>query len=251
MLPLFKSHYSIGKSILTLNPPGSSNSSGSDSIFDILLENDLKKFVLIEDAPTGFLQARKISLEENIHLVFGLRLMIKCDSETESPSVNKVIVLAKNDEGCKKLNLIYSSIHCDFDGVGTFKCLKKFWNNDDLILAIPFYDSFLYQNSFLFSNCLPNFSFTDPIFFLENNNLPTDLILNKIVNKFCKDNGFKTELTKSIFYKNREDADALQTYKCICNRGFSKKSSLSKPNLEGFGSREFCFESWKENYNEL
>ena len=106
MLPLFKSHYSIGKSILTLNPPGASKEEGSDSIFDILIENNLKKLVLVEDAPTGFLQARKICFEEGVHLIFGLRLKLKCFEEDDSPTSNhKVIIFAKNDEGCKKLNL--------------------------------------------------------------------------------------------------------------------------------------------------
>lgn len=250
MLPLFKSHYSIGKSILTLNPPGDSNTDGSDSIFDILIENNLQKLILIEDAPTGFLQARKISSEENIHLIFGLRFSINCDANLESKSTHKIIILARNDNGCKLLNAIYSSIYCDLNGVGNFERLKKFWREEDLVLAIPFYDSFLYQNSFSFSNCMPNFSFCNPVFFIEDNGLPTDFLLKNIVLDFCKDNGFKTELTKSIFYKNREDSDALQTYKCICNRSFARKSSLSKPNLDGFGSREFCFESWLEANHE-
>ena len=246
MLPLFKSHYSIGKSILTLSPPKISCESSSDSIFDILIDNNLNELILVEDAPTGFLEARKNSLEQNIHLIFGLRIKISCDSNDSSKSLHKVIIFAKNDDGCKDLNLIYSSIHCDLGGIGTFECLKKFWNEKNLMIAIPFYDSFLYQNSFSFSNCIPDFSFCDPVFFLETNNLPVDFMLTNIVHSFCKEHGYKTELVKSIFYKNRSDSDALQTYKCIGNRGFSRNSSLSKPNLEGFGSREFCFESWKE-----
>jgi DNA polymerase III alpha subunit len=246
MLPLFKSHYSIGKSILTLNPPNTSSDASADSIFDILIDNSLDKLVLVEDAPTGFLQARKNCLDQNIHLIFGLRFKISCESKDAPKSIHKVIIFAKNDDGCKDLNLIYSSIYCDLDGLGNFECLKKLWNGKNLMLAIPFYDSFLYQNSFSFSNCIPDFSFADPLFFLENNNLPVDFMLTDIVNNFCEEYGYKKQSTKSIFYKNRADSDALQTYKCICNRDFSRNTSLSRPNLEGFGSREFCFESWKE-----
>lgn len=247
MLPLFKSHYSIGKSILTLKEPQASKEESADSIFDILINNNLNKLVLVEDAPTGFLQARKICFEEDIHLMFGLRISIKCFDDDETLSNHKVIIFSKNDEGCKRLNLIYSKIYCDHNGVGDYQILKKFWNEDDLMLAIPFYDSFLYQNSFSFASCIPDFSFCKPIFFTENNGLPTDDFLNNIVRNYCKDYNYEIIKAKSIYYNNRCDADALQTYKCICNRNFSKSSSLSKPNLEGFGSREFCFQSWKEN----
>ena len=59
MLPLFKSHYSIGKSILTLDDPITHKEGGSDSIFSIAVENNLKEVVLVEDSLTGFLQAKK------------------------------------------------------------------------------------------------------------------------------------------------------------------------------------------------
>jgi len=50
---------------------------------------------------------------------------------------------------------------------------------------------------------------------------------------------------KSIYYKNKEDFDAWQTYKCLCNRSFGKERSLSNPNLEHCGSNTFCWEAFK------
>ena len=44
VLPVFKSHYSIGRSILTLEEAGTSVEGGPDSIIDICLEGNLKKF---------------------------------------------------------------------------------------------------------------------------------------------------------------------------------------------------------------
>ena len=51
MLALFKSHYSIGKSILTLNDPSKVKDGGSDSVFQIALENNLSEIILVEDKP--------------------------------------------------------------------------------------------------------------------------------------------------------------------------------------------------------
>ena len=246
MIPLFKSHYSIGKSILTLNPPGSSDPSGPDSIFDILLDNKINNLFLIEDVPTGFLAARKQSFANDIKFIFGLRMSFCCQLN-EEPSQHKCIIIAKSDNGCKLLNIIYSDIFCNFSGVGNFNLLKKYWSDADLMLCIPFYDSFLYKNSFTFSSCAPDFSFCDPIFFTESNGLPIDSYLLDLVKTYCSKYGYQTLNSKSIYYKNRDDVEALQTYKCICNRSFGRNKSLSNPMLEGFGSDEFCFESWLES----
>ena len=248
MLPIFKSHYSIGKSILNLNHPDADSEGGSDSIFKLITKEKLTRLILVEDSPSGFLQARKVSFELGVHLLFGLRLNLKSFGEDEDKeSQHKVIVFAKNDEGSKALNRIYSKIFCDFAGVGTYKILKDLWNEDNLMMVIPFYDSFLYYNSFSFSNCVPDFSFCTPLFFLEDNGIPTDKLLVNLIKSYCSENGYNQEHCKSIYYNKRSDIEAFQTYKCICSRGFGRKKSLSNPGFDGLGSREFCFESWREN----
>ena len=44
-IPVFKSHYSIGKSILTLEAPAKVKEGGADSIIDIALDAGLKEVV--------------------------------------------------------------------------------------------------------------------------------------------------------------------------------------------------------------
>ena len=248
MLPIFKSHYSIGKSILNLNHPDSTKKDGSDSIFSLLTEHNLDKLILVEDSPTGFLQARKVSMDLNIDLIFGLRMNIQSfQSDEEDESKHKVVIFAKNDSGIKLLNKIYSKTFTESNGVATYEILKHFWNEDDLMFVVPFYDSFLYYNSFYFASCIPDFSFCSPTFFIENNDLPTDKFLTGLVKQYCEDNSFEYTLAKSIYYNKKSDIEAYQTYKCICNRSFGRSQSLSNPRFDGLGSREFCFESWKEN----
>lgn len=247
MIPLFKSHFSIGKSILKLNS-GKDNGS-PDGVFDVAQENNLKKIVLVEDSLTGFLEAAKTSKDLGIQLIFGLRIAC-CDlhKDEDAKDCHKIIVFAKDDEGCKLLNKVYSKAFMDSRNSIELKELKNLWNDKHLKLAIPFYDSFIFNNLMSFSNCAPVFNFTSPTFFIEDNDLPFDGIIANAVEKFCKNNEFKTQMAKSIYYKNREDFEAYQTYKCICSRGgWSGKSiSLQKPNLDHCGSKEFCIESWKE-----
>jgi DNA polymerase III alpha subunit len=250
MLALFKSHFSIGKSILTLDDPITLKPGGADSIFDIAEENNLKKIVLVEDSLTGFLQAKKVAESHNMQIVFGLRLDM-CQDATLDPkkeeqnSRHKIIVFSKNNEGCRLLNQIYSEAFTTLHNATDSAHLKELWNDDHLKLAIPFYDSFIFNNTMRFSNCTPSFSFTKPTLFIENNELPFDKLIKSRVSEYASSNNYKTELAKSIYYKNKKDVTALQTYKCICGRGFGNKT-LSKPNLDHFGSDTFCFESWKE-----
>lgn len=235
MIPLFKSHCSIGKSILKIS-----------EIFDLALKNNFKKVYLIEDSLISFLDSHKHAKENDLQLIFGLRLKVSHDSQNPS-SVHKIIVFAKDDLGCRLINKIYSKAFSDPSGVISNKDLKSLWENKHLVLAVPFYDSFIFMNSLHFNNCIPDFSFTSPYFFLENNLLPFDSNIQDKVKKYCKDNNCKTVLTKSIFYEKRIDFNAYQTYKCICNRRFDKQRTLNVPNFDHLGSFEFCLESFLEN----
>jgi len=251
MIPLFKSHFSIGRSILTLSPPAE-DSLSADSIFDICVENKLDKVVLVEDSLTGFLEALKNSSLLGIQLIFGLRLSI-CDDMFNEKSNNehKVIIFCKNPEGYKNLTKIYSKAFAEGFGKIDFKNLKILWEEDSLLLFVPFYDSFIFKNNLTFSNCVPNFSFLNPTFFIEDNDLPFDSLIEKKIIDFCKANNYNTETAKSIYYRNKTDFEAFQTYKCICSRKFGRSISLSKPNLEHCGSRAFSFQSFLEKQNEI
>ena len=87
-IPIFKSHYSIGKSILTLSPasekdPKEGSQDGSISVFDIAKENNLKQVVIVEDSLTGFLEADKVARELGVQLIFGVRFDVCNDASNE------------------------------------------------------------------------------------------------------------------------------------------------------------------------
>ena len=248
MIPIFKSHFSIGKSILRIN----NSEPESQGILQIAKEEGLKKVFLVEDTLTGFLESAKVFTENGMQLIFGLRLTA-CDSHTSDTKkdCHKVIVFAKNANGCRLLNKIYSKAFTgEFPSLELSE-LKNLWCEHSLKLSIPFYDSFIYNNLMTFASCAPSFNFTKPFFFIERNQLPFDVLLEDKVKEFCSQKNFETQLVKSIYYKNKKDFDAFQTYKLICNRGgwSGKNISLEKPNLDHCASKEFSIQSWKE-YNE-
>ena len=230
MIGLFKSHYSIGKSILTLHDPKKVVDGGPDSVFKILKDNELSQLTLVEDSLIGFFEALKRSRELGIKLVFGLRISMRNSPlPDDESSQHKVVIFAKTSEGCKLLNKIYSKAFCEFSGFLDYNSLKELWSENDLKFCIPFYDSFLDVNNLTFGNAIPDFSFCSPTFLIENNSIPYDHLLQSKVQLFAA-----------------QDAEAFQTYKIICNRSSGKQTSLSRPELSHFCSNLFCFESWKE-----
>lgn len=248
-VPLFKSHYSLGKSILTLSKAGSSQEDEPSSIFDIAKKLDLSRITLVEDSISGFLEAYKSSEELKKELQFGLRLTI-CDNIQNKTSESrdkehKIIIFAKNTDGYFKLVKI-STIACS-DGFYYYpridtQTLKSLWDKN-LLMAIPFYDSFIFKNNFTYSICVPEFSFCEPIYFVENNNLPFDHLIENRVRQYAKSNNGEVFSTQSIYYENKEDFLSYITFRCI-----SERTTLNKPNLEHCSSNEFCAESFKEKY---
>jgi DNA polymerase III alpha subunit len=247
MLPLFKSHFSIGKSILTLDDPKKVTEGGSDSIFKIAKDNNLKQIILVEDSLIGFFEAYKRSKEMGIQLIFGLRISMRNSALPEdSQSEHKIIVFAKDSDGCKLLNKIYSRAFCTNTGFLDYADLKELWNDKHLKLAIPFYDSFIYINNFSFGNAVPDLSFTKPSLFVEDNSLALDYLLYEKVSEFATNNNIPIVKVRSIYYNKKSDVKSFMAYKIICNRSFGKDRSLEKPELAHFCSDKFSFEAWKE-----
>lgn len=245
MIPLFKSHSSIGRSILTLDHPDKVVDGASDSVFSIAKENNLQQVFLVEDSMVGFFDAFRRSEELGLQLIFGYRFVC-CTSNDNEDSDHKLIAFARNDKGCKDLNKLYSFVNTKCNGKIKNDYLFDYWS-DDLLMAVPFYDSFIFNNKLYLGNCIPEFKNIKPTFFIEKNGLPFDNLVENAVTEYCKTYAFETQLVKSIYYKNKSDCDAFQTYKIICNRSFGKERSLSSPNLDHFGSDEFCWESYLEN----
>lgn len=242
-LPLFKSHYSIGKSILTLEKAGDISEVEPVSIFSIAKKHGLKEVILVEDSLSGFLQAHANAKDIGAKLIFGLRITVTEDISDKSPDSlkkeYKIIIFAKNAEGYKKLIKISTIASCDgFYYVPRIdlNILRKYYS-DDLMIALPFYDSFLYNNSFYGHLCVPDLEVFNPTFFIEDNDLPFDDLLKDKVIKYVKDK-YNIIKAQSIYYYQRKDFLAYLTFKCINNR-----SNLNKPNFDHMASDSFCFEN--------
>jgi DNA polymerase-3 subunit alpha len=245
MIPLFKSHYSLGRSILTLEDK-SERDEYPDSIIQIAKENKLSEIFLVEDNMSSFLEAYTNTKNNNIKLNYGLRVSVTeniNDKTDESRLKNsKFILFFKNKRGYELLTKLFSIAAKDgfyYEPRLDYSTIEKNWT-EDLILAIPFYDSFIFNNTLKNTICVPQLNFTKPIAFIEDNDLPFDLIVKEKMLSFAQKNDLEVFNGKSIYYNSKKDFKTYLTFRCINNR-----SILNKPELDHMTSNEFCFESIK------
>jgi DNA polymerase III alpha subunit len=245
-IPLFKTCYSRGKSIIHIKKPKFKG--GHASLLNILPNSNLSKVFLVEDNMGGFIDSKEAVESLGLQFIFGWRLLCKNDGEEES--FYKFVLVPKNKSAVKKLYKIYTHAFSrvgKVNGYLNYSELLKF-ADEDFVLCVPFYDSFIFNNSMNFSDSVIDFqSFGDIIFFSENNDLPFDHFINQKVNSMAEIASAKIQKVKTIYYENRSDFKSFQLFKIFGNRSTGRKTDINKPEFNHFSSAEFSFESWLES----
>jgi len=230
MTPLFKSQFSIGRSILT-----------PEKILNIAKENSLDRVVLVEDSFYGFRVFNQLFQEEGIPFVFGLRLPVINDESSAEEMPSKLIFFAKNNDGIRTLKRLYSDASLE-------DCRSLILNRYDkedfknVLIAVPFYDSYIFNNLFYFGLTHLKVDHLDPVYFIEDNNHPFDFQIKAVIDGLP----VKTSKVKTILHENKDDFHAFQMYKAACSRSQGKSPVFQNPNLNHFCSDEFCWESYKD-----
>lgn len=246
MIPLFKTSYSFGKSILTLKHPDKVEPNGPDSILKIAKDYQLDHIFIVDDTMGCYEEAKRGLKDMGIGFTFGLRF--DCGEE-DLKTQSKLVLLTTGNESEEPLIRISSEIFTsDYKNPRiSFDRLKEFLleNEGKFVLAVPFYDSFVHNNRLKAAKIHLDFTGLDPVFFVEDNDLLFDDILRKRVLEYAETMRFKTVETRSIYYKSRKDFLAYLTNKCIQN-----KSKLEKPEMDDMTSDSFCWNRyWKDQKN--
>ena len=230
MTPLFKSQFSVGKSILT-----------AEKILDIAQINSLERVVIVEDSFYGFRVFNQLFQENEIPLVFGLRLSVVNDDMIQDERPSKLIFFAKNNDGLKTIKRLYSdaSLNDKNSLVLSHYSVEDF---KDVKTAVPFYDSYIYNNLFHFGLSHLGLKGLDPVFFIEDNNHPFDFQIREVIEGL----DVETKMVKTILHHNKDDFEAFQMYKASCSRSQGRAPTFQNPNLDHFCSDDFCWESYKD-----
>lgn len=249
IIPIFYDH-SSKKSILTFDKAEEQIEGGPDSIIKICKENNIDKCYFVSNNFHTYIQAWKNCKKEKIQLIFGLELWICEDTsikdENSVRNEHKIIIFQKNSEGYKDLINIYTACKTNLDNKYykfrfDFNKLNKLWT-DNLILVLPFYDSFIHRNLLSYgANIVPNFPI-NPILLKEiDSGIPFENLITEKLNEYKEKNNLEGVLVKSIFYKNKGDIKPYTVYRCI-----HEKTSYSNPGLSYFSSPNFSFENYLE-----
>lgn len=247
--PVWTSHYSIGRSILTLDEPEDIKNTAPVSIFSIAKKYDLKEVWLRDTSFTGYISAYKNSKTVPTALRFGLKLKICNDlSEPEEKwkeSQSYISIWMKNAAAEKDLIKLSSGLKGGLLDWATLK--DKFTQN--LRLTIPFYGGFIFNNNFRNKACVPDFGGLEPFFEVQEMLMPFDSLLKELTESFANKNKYGLRKTHNIYYYAREDFEAYQVFRTnSCRQFFSSgdKNTLNAPGIDFFCSDEFCFESYCE-----
>lgn len=242
MIYLFRTHHSIKKGIIQTNDKGSSD--GALNLADLVERYSINPCYVVDNTLAGIWPIYK-SL--SVPLVFGLRMNFISDASDKSPESNKSahknIIFAKNEAGYKDLIKISTRANTEDFLVAPRIDYSYFHSiqSENLVLAIPFYDSFLDKNLMQGGQCVPDFRALKPYVFIENNQLPFDAALRNKAIQFAESNGLETVETQTVYYDKPEHALAYQALRCT-DRSGGKHRTIEKPELDHFGSSFFCIE---------
>jgi DNA polymerase III alpha subunit len=249
ILPVFTSDGSLGSSILTLEEAGKTKPNNPVSIIDLAKSANLKQVILIEDRIDNFLTAYKNLVKIESQLIYGIKFVVCMDCQVKGDeslrNESKVIIFIKNAQGYHDLLKFWNRAWTKefyYQGRLDWKILKELWT-PNLLLAMPFFSSFIAKNSLTFASILPDFPIPvqEITFFKEmDSGLPFARILDRKLDEFCSQYNIVPQPTKSIYYEKKESFKAFQVFKAIHER-----SSFEKPNLDHFYSNKFCFQEWQ------
>ena len=244
VIPIFRSNYSL-TSILTLDKATTvqdRKQNRADSVFDICTDNGLKDVFIADNNLSGLVEAYENATAAGLNLRYGFRVNVcnNMEDRTEQSvkTEGKLIIFAKKDnfKDLIKIHNIATTVGIyDSRPRIDYATLKKNWTKN-LLMVIPFYDSFIFNNLLYGHECIPDIDFAKPYICMEDNGLPFDeLIKNQIITSGTKYDQIKS---KTVYYNKRKDFNAYMTYRCILNR-----RTFQKPELPHFGSTEFCMEA--------
>lgn len=245
--PIFQTHASLGKSLLTLDKEDDISGDSTVSIVALAKKYKLPEVTILDDCFTLFIEAYK-NLADITKLNYGINFQICADAkdltDDSLKTQSKISVLMRNSDGYKDLIKLYSAAHTKetfyYTGRLDWRILKEKWT-DNLMLILPFYDSFIHKNLLQNGGCVPDFSDTRPILTYAKMELPFDEILEENVRKYAQSTNFELAEVHPVCYYAREDFKAFSVRKAI-----SLRSSFDRPNKDYFCSDEFCWESYCE-----
>lgn len=246
VLPVFYDQ-SSSKSILTYWKDKDLTDKGAKSIVKLCKDNGLKSCFGVSSTFLTFPEAQTNLTKEGIDFAFGLELWVCNEPESLTPesqrSESKIIIRAETSQGYFDLKTIYSKIHTNPRNFyhrhrTSFAEIKSLWT-PNLTLILPFFDSFVCQNTITLSSIVPDLPVSPLIFREVDSGLPFAPLIDAALNSFNEGGKYPEQRVKTIYYPTKAHFRAWQVFRCIKNR-----SSFQRPELDFCCSDNFSFEDY-------
>lgn len=257
IVPLFSTGAALKDGgLFVAEKPGAAKKAGRKhgplSLCDLAKTEGLKQVHVVDDRFANFYALTKGLKEAGATLHFGLKLTV-CDDmavkdEASLKNESKVVVWMNGDGSADyeaAINLYSLAATEGFYYVPRidWKTLRAHWHSD-LVMSLPFYSSFLARNLMSFASIVPDLP-PGPLLVLQevDQRMPYDEILTEAVERYVAATPSATlQRVKSVYYTTRQQARTQLTWASILDRG----ASWDKPRVDGFTSREFSWESYRE-----
>lgn len=242
-LPIFVSHYSLGNSILTLEEAEDINNESPISIFSIAKTHNLQQIHIADRDMGGFLQAYQNANKLNAQLIYGIKIKV-CNDRTDKTdesllTESKVIIWLKNSAAYKDILKIYNDSYKNgfyYTNRTDWKTIQSLWT-ENLLMSIPFYGSFLFNNLLKFNyQVVPNFGNIQPFLHVEDHGLPFDNLIQDSVDNLAKTSNMNKVDSHTVYYYSPEQFKSYMVFRCIFNR-----STFNNPNIDFLASDKFSF----------
>jgi DNA polymerase III alpha subunit len=222
---------------------------GPQSIVTLAKKAGLKQVYFVSSRMYDFVTAWKLCEANDLQLIFGLELWVCTNPEDHSEvsiaDESKVIIWMKNSESYADIIKLYSKIYTNaknkyYHFRASWGTLKECWT-ENLLLTIPFFDSFLHRNTLNYGSAIvPDFPMK-PVFMREiNSGLPFEPLIEEALMNFTKGE-YEIMDVKTIYYPDYEDAKAWLVYRTI-----KERSTFNKPQLDYCCSDNFCLSDYME-----
>ncbi len=265
LAPIFRSTYSFeGASLLTLDEPGKAKPGAALSVFDLAKEANLQEVIICDRHIDGYIQAYKVAskLTPEVKLVYGISFTVVPDIADKSidtrRSESKVIVLIKDHvNGYKSLvhiwnrawgkegHITYCLAGKDYSyGRVDWNLLKAFWT-EHLVLALPFYGSFIDCNTRTFAQLTPDLPTRPWVFREQDSGLPFEPLVGAAVDRYVGNDRSMVVPTKTICYRSAVDMKSFVTMRAIAGG-----NTFDEPNVAHLASDSFSLESYLKIRNQ-
>lgn len=221
-------------------------------------ENRAKAQKLLDEATAKY-EREKAWSTDPIQLVFGLKMTVVPDMNDKSPASetneSSVIVFMKDaalPTGISpsyldliKINNLAWTKGKHKVGRIDWKTLKEMWT-PNLVLALPFFSSFIARNLLTFATIVPDLSTIPWVFKEVESQIPFAPLIEQAIDQFAASSEVRVQEVKTVYYRDSAAFKDYTIFRASRTRSKGKSGTFSAPGVDNLSSDQFSFEAWRK-----